>query len=387
MNHPEPGGCSRLWGTMDRYFFRQHLAWFSGCTGVVMAVCLIVEFSEFLRRYASDAATSTPFLVMLSLMKLPDLFLRLMPFLGLFANMLCFRTLKESRQLLVVQGSGVPLLRMLRPFLVSTLLLGVLGVALLNPVATWCSVRVRQLTDPGNAFCVIPSSGNGLWVVQEGVQGVRNREVTRMIRMGQCNPEATRVEQVSVFEFDASGDGASLIRFEAGEGHLAEDHAVLGTVQEIAGSDQPVFHHTMRIEGFVSPSTLLGITRDTDAVPLWRVPRMIRDLETLGLDVWRFQVYAHGLFVRIALMAGLVLLSSVFVMRAPQRSRGRMLFLAGALVAFCFYLAGDILHSMTLSRRTGLWALWLLPLVCALVAGLAITVEKRSVTLPGEESR
>lgn len=340
--------------------------------GVLIVTCYIFEFSELLRKNATNTQVRTLVLCIYAWMKIPHLLSKLLPFIALFANLLCFWSLKQSHQLLVARGSGRSMLQILKPFLGSTLLLSVWSMGILNPVSTWCLRWLDEQTQQRSSWIIQPTE-HGLWVLQE-----QSGDATRMMRIGRFDGLSLKSEDVSVFEWSFGPQEIGSRRIEAASGVVKGDVWALSNAYDVQDFQEARSHDVLLIDQSVDGVSLMKWAQEAHSLPLWQWPQTLKKFQKIGLDTHRFWVHLHMLLSKTALMFCFVFLSALCVMRAPLRTQGSFVFATAILVAFMTYLLSDVMYSMTLARRVGVWGLWIPSQLCALAIVWGMAYERKS---------
>ncbi len=163
----------RLSGTLSFYigkrFLFSFLAFFIG----LLAMILLLDSVELLRRAGSRADVTAGMVFEMALMKLPFMGMLLFPFATLFGGMLAFWRLTRSSELAITRASGISAWQFLLPALVIAISLGIAKVTIINPLAAVTLERFQQLEavhlKGQKSFLAL--SGSGLWLRQGDAKG------------------------------------------------------------------------------------------------------------------------------------------------------------------------------------------------------------------------
>jgi len=121
--------------TLGRYlslrFFNTIMVVFLAIIGTVY----VFDFVEMLRRANGMPGVTAGFIAVLSLLRTPSVAEQILPFCVLFGTMAAFLDLSRKFELIVARAAGVSVWQFLLPPVAIALLIGVLSVALFNPLS------------------------------------------------------------------------------------------------------------------------------------------------------------------------------------------------------------------------------------------------------------
>ena len=126
-----------IFNTLARYFLKRYLmtaVWF--VLGV-SSIIYLADFSETARRMSSVPGYSVPGALGLTALRLPLILQQTVPFIALFVGMTTLISLNRRYELVVTRAAGVSAWQFILPFVLGSVLLGILSVVVLNPIAAW----------------------------------------------------------------------------------------------------------------------------------------------------------------------------------------------------------------------------------------------------------
>src|SRR5690606_38627594 len=155
------GGLMTLAFYIARRFAKTVLTVFAG----FFVLLYLIDMIEQIRRFA-DADISLGAAAELAALNTPQAVYRILPMILILASIALFLALARSSELVVIRAAGRSALRMLLAPLVTTLLIGAVAVALLNPIVAGTAKRYETLANryklgEGNVLSV---SREGLWL-------------------------------------------------------------------------------------------------------------------------------------------------------------------------------------------------------------------------------
>src|SRR3990172_12753222 len=114
-------------GTLARYFGLRFLGAFLAVFVGVVALVIMVDYVELMRR-SINLPNATPMLLAeISLFRVPQLTERIMPFAVLVATMWCYLNLSRRLELVVARAAGVSAWQFIAPALVVALAIGIVA--------------------------------------------------------------------------------------------------------------------------------------------------------------------------------------------------------------------------------------------------------------------
>ena len=97
----------RLSSTLSFYIARQFVLWFFSFLAVLMAVIMLFDFIELLRRGATRPDVTTLLTLRMAILKLPEVLQDLFHFIVLFSAMFTFWRLTRNQELVIARAAGV----------------------------------------------------------------------------------------------------------------------------------------------------------------------------------------------------------------------------------------------------------------------------------------
>jgi len=352
--------------TLSLYFGRQYLLGFGAVFGVLIALTLTFDLVEMLRRAGKRGDVALATVLELSLLKLPALSMKLLPFAALFGAMLVLSRLTRTNELTVARASGVSAWQFLTPALIIAFFIGVFTVTVYNPVASTLIARyelleAKHLTGRASALAV---SQTGFWLRDSEAGG---QVVVHALRMSQRD-----IELHDVILFFYEGDDhfvrridAQAARLRTGEWHLSE--AV------ITGPNQaPDYRPTLVIPTNLTVGRIQDSFASPETISFWALPRFINTLEEAGFSAVRHRLHLYSLLTLPALLCAMVLLAATCSLRLTRSGRTGLLLAAGVAIGFLFYFLSDLVSALGVSGSLPPILAALAPTAICLLLGMAL---------------
>ncbi|WP_134681168.1 LPS export ABC transporter permease LptG [Paracoccus ravus] len=322
---------------LSRYVANRFLRMFLLVAIIFAAILFLIDIVEQIRRFSEENIGLGGAAGLSALNILPN-FYSILPLITILAAIALFIGLSRSSELVAIRASGRSGLRVLAAPAVTAALVGILAVAVLNPMVAATTERyddaVTRLRSDGGQSVSLGESG--VWLRQ----ALRSRapdgtEISGqvVIRASRASPDATTLYDATFMIF-APGQGPTR-RIDAAEARLAQGSWQLAKVKEWPLTD-PNPEATARQSDSLDLPTDLTAARIRDsfgrpeAIPVWQLPAFIRGLERAGFSAQRHKVWLQMELALPLLMAAMVAIAAAFTMR---HLRGRKM---GALVLGAF---------------------------------------------------
>ena len=320
---------------LHRYFARRFLMTFLGVAAVFLLIMFFTELVEQLRRFGSSHAGFAD-LVMLSLLNIPQAIYAILPLIMILATIALFLSLARSSELVVTRAAGRSALKALLAPLAMALLIGLLSVAVLNPIVAGTSKASEARIDALRGTSSVLSIGSsGLWLRQGDADG------QTVIRAQNANLDGTRLTNVTFLTF-APGGGPRQ-RINAASAELIPGAWILREAKswDLAETSVPEASALLLAE-LSLPSTLTpDQIRDSfgtpSSIPIWELPAFIDRLQTAGFSAQRHLVWLHKELALPIFLVSMVLIGASFTLRHQRGGRTGLMVMFAILLAFVIY--------------------------------------------------
>lgn len=330
---------------LSRYFARRFLFTFLGVFTVFFAMITLLDvvnqLSLFKGRDVSFATVLT-----LTLLNAPKQVYQILPLIFLLSTVWLFLALSRSSELVVSRAAGRSALRSLMAPVLVTLVLGVLAVAVLNPVVASTSKEYEErLTDTRQGGRDVLSVGaSGLWLRQGGENG------QTVIRAARANLDGTELSDTTFITFD--GEKGPVRRLEAQTAELRDGAWLLRQVKQwpLSSVANPEFA-AFELDQIEIPSSL---TKDQirdrlgtpSSIPIWQLPSFISDLSNAGFSARRHSVWFHFQLALPVFLVAMVMIGAVFTMRHTRMGKTGLMSLFAVMSGFVVYFIRNFAQIM-----------------------------------------
>jgi lipopolysaccharide export system permease protein len=363
--------------TLSFYIGRHFLLTILATILVMLVIVELIELLELVRRTADSVRPITlGLLLQMTLLKLPTTAEKIYPFAVMIGGMITLSRLTRSSELVVARAAGVSVWQFLLPGVAMVMLLGLLIVAVINPIAAstigiYDRLEAKYITGKASVLSVSPS---GLWMRQSDTDPIAFRNTTAneyIIHAVRMDQTSYTLETVMILLFDATHRFVGRIdapsaQLMTGEWRISD--AMLSTNQGLP----------TKLSEFRMPTSLtISHIQDSFSAPetfsFWQLPAFIAVLETAGFSALKHRLHFHSLMALPLLLSGMVLLAAVFSLRPPRRGRTGISMVIGLAAGFVLYFMTNIIYALGSAGDLPIaLAAWAPSLIVAMVAGASL---------------
>ncbi len=360
----------RLPITLSYYLGRQFLSSVMLVYGGLFGLVFLIDLVELLRRAAGREGIPFGTVLEMTLLKVPQTSVMLLPYAVMIGMMLSLARLTRSSELIVARAAGISVWQFLAPGVGLMLALGAFFLSVVTPISATMLARYERLEAKvltGQASLLSVSS-SGLWLRQ---QEYRNAEIGEyIVHALRVSEQGERLWDVTVFVFNT--EGIFLRRLDAGEALLVQGEWQLRDALLSIPGKPPQHLDAMRLPTALTVKQIQDSFSSPETLSFWQLPAFIHTLEGAGFSAMRHRLYFQQLLSTPLLLASMVLLAALFSMRLPRRGGVIILITCGLMTGFSLLFVTDIIHALGLSGTLPLvLSAWMPPLACAL-SGLAL---------------
>ncbi|MBE6448459.1 MAG: LPS export ABC transporter permease LptG [Alphaproteobacteria bacterium] len=328
---------------LGRYLTKQILLNFLAVLFMVLSVIMLFEVVELLRRTSGRYEVSFWYVLELAITKMPKTIEMVFPFVVMISAMVTFWKVSKTNEFVVMRAAGVSIWGFLTPVLVTVFMVGVVNVALVNPIAAdmydlYETLEYRLKTKNPKAVLF---SDKGLWI-REAIDD-DNIMVLQANSLRQEKDDLF-LRGITILEMDRRSQPGR--RLEAFAGTLKDGFFDLKDVR-IFKSGYPT-----EIKNSLTYKTTLDVERikenfaAPEAISFWDLPDTIRFYEMSGFSAQRHRLRYLSLLVSPFLLCAMVLVAAVFALR-PNNRRGGVMFLivGGISTGFIVYFLTQLVYA------------------------------------------
>ena len=332
---------------LGRYLIRQIVFNFVAVLLVILGIIFLFEMVERLRRISGDADFGIWFAVQLAVARLPKTAEQVFPFVMMIAAMITFWRLSKTNEFVVMRAAGVSIWEFLTPVCTATLAIGIINVALINPVAAdlynMFEILERRM-DTKNPSAMLYSS-KGLWL-REALD--KDKVMVLQAKSLYHENDDFLFRPVSIIEMDRKSQ--PLRRIEAFAGVLGNGFFDLKDVKIFKAGEPVKSFNNMRYKTVLDINKIQDNFVEPEAISFWKLPEVIRFYDKSGFAVQRHEMRFWSLMVSPLFLVAMVLMAAVFALRPNNRRGGVMFLIVGGIVTgFSAYFFTQVVYAMGIS--------------------------------------
>ncbi|HMK71270.1 MAG TPA: LPS export ABC transporter permease LptG [Xanthobacteraceae bacterium] len=330
-----------LTGTLSRYFGWRFLKFVLATFVGIVALAAMIDFIE-LMRFTGNSPKATPWLVaQISLLRVPQIAERVMPFSVLIGAMSCYLTLSRRLELVVARAAGISAWQFVAPAMIAAFLFGVVATTVYNPIAAVLHERSKRLDAEmqGEApTSALQANSAGFWVRQRSAGGAA------IINAKSSRNQGAELGGVSVYTFDNSGHFHE--RLEAKTATLEEGFWRLDEVRIYENSGPPASQDTYRLSTNLTHAQVRESFATPETVPFWQLPSYIELADRAGLAAAGYRVQYQLLLSQPFLLTGMVLLAASVSLRFFRFGGVQKMVLSGITAGLLLFVLSKFTEDM-----------------------------------------
>jgi lipopolysaccharide export system permease protein len=318
----------------------RYLAWqFAVGVAVVFAGFVFLTFSiDIVNLFDVTAGKHVPtgVVVGMSLLQIPDLAFKLMPFAVLLGGVFAFVRLSRSQELLAIRAAGISAWNLLAPPLTVAVGMGIIAVVAFTPLSSqllvqYSGLEAKYIRGQESRLAI---SRNGLWLRQGDAHAQSVIHALRVAKQG------IQLEDVMVFLY---GAGDKFL------GRIDARSAVLGsgvwTLQNawVSGSEgKPQHFASYNLATTLTPTRIKESFASPETLSFWALPGFIATAQQAGFAATRYQLYFDSLLILPAMFAAMVFMAASFSLRLARLGGMTRVIVLSALSGFGIFFFANI---------------------------------------------
>jgi lipopolysaccharide export system permease protein len=320
---------------LHRYFARRFTMTFLGVFGVFLMIMSFIDLVEQSRRFSGTGANFAE-ITTLTLLNTPQALYNILPLIVILAAIALFLSLSRSSELVVTRAAGRSALRALLAPVTVALVIGILGVAIMNPIVAATQRQYEARTDAlYGESSVLNLGSSGLWLRQG------DAEQQTVIHAKNANLDGTVLSDVTFITFTRDiGPTQRIIAKSASlvdAAWIATDAKAwnLGTTQIPEAT--AATHAQLTIPSSLTADQIRDSFGTPSSIPIWDLPQFIERLRTAGFSAQRHEVWFQMELAMPVFLVAMVMIGASFTMRHQRGGRTGLMVLLAILLSFAIY--------------------------------------------------
>ncbi len=333
---PRPNGTCAM--TLYRYIFMRFLAAFVRVLMVFTFLLFVIGIVDELGALKPEQGISRA--IYMSVIGQIQTAYTILPLMMIITAISFFLGMSRSSELVAVRASGVSGLRFLLAPCAAALLIGLVAVALINPLVTVLNTKYEAEKGRANASTALSVGETGIWM-RQGTAGEQT-----MVHAKTTEESGLRLLSATFIRFDSSGTPTA--RIEAATAQLEPQAWVLkgalswDLTQGNPESLRKALPDGTRIATDLRPEDLTSGFGRPNSVQIWALPAHIASLQSAGFSARAFQVWLQSELAKPLFLVVMVLVAAGFTMRHIRAGNRAQMVIIAVMLGFGIFFFRNI---------------------------------------------
>ncbi|MDO9417575.1 LPS export ABC transporter permease LptG [Pararhizobium sp.] len=357
-----------IFGILGRYFFRRYAIialWF--LIGVA-ALVFFIDFSEVSGRMSNLPHYTLLNGLLMTAVRLPTILQQTLPFIALFVGMTALLTLNRRYELVVTRAAGISVWQFMAPLIVGSLLLGIGGTAVLNPLAAWGTRTALDLESVLRATASASGPSIPPWLRQT------SGDEDTILGARTIGESGTELFGVTVIHIEK--DGTIGTRQDAASAKLEDGYWLLKDVKETKPGERQRTLPTVELRTNLKQEYMTERLAQPEAIGFFELPRKIQLAKSLGISPKALQTQFHSLVSLPFLLLAMTLIAATVCLKFSRFNQSRSVILGGILSGFVLYVVTVLIKAFGSSGVVPPFVAAWLPVVVAMALGSTILLHQ-----------
>jgi lipopolysaccharide export system permease protein len=348
---------------LARIFLQNFFIFIAALAGIVF----LFDVIELMRRATDSDRAGIDIVVQMALLRLPEITHTLCPFAILFCSLFTFWQLSKRQEFVILRAAGVSVWQFLIPVVVSTLLVGIVMVSLINPLGAALYNRYTGMERDyfgRDKTSVVAIFDEGLWLRQDSEDGFAIVHAAKI-------DASWRLNDMMVLFFNEQNKFEQ--RIDGPKAILRPGKWVVSEAVSNGGGKKANHQKEMIIPTTLTAREIEESFSSPKAMGFWNLPSFIDTLDETGFDSTRLRIHLQSLLAQPFLYMAMIVLAACVALR-PQRMGNTMMFiLVGVVIGFIVYIMSNFLQAMGASHQLPVFlAAWSPTLIALLFGGTVL---------------
>ena len=304
----------------------------------IFILILLVDGSD---QIVSMSSQGHSFIVGLrnAVIRSPIHILETLPLIVMLGSLTCFLNLTRSNELIITRSSGRSAIRILFFPILITIIIGILGTTIGNPLVS-ISIKssenlLEELGIKQKSFLSV--SNDGIWLREA------DKDKQIVVQSNRTNASGTELFDLTLFEFD--GEDNLKKRINAKRGRISNKRWELKKVsvweyapqKNLASDFKYREMNKLSLTTNLSQDQILNSFSDPRSINFWSIPDFIKKLEISGFSATRHKLFYQNELSRPLFLIAMMLIGATFAMRYTRFNQAGLLILISVLVGFLLF--------------------------------------------------
>ena len=312
---------------------------------MIIATFAIIDLIEIIRR-ASNKKVSLLQIFGHTALQIPFVIQETFIFTIFVASIYVFLQMSKSNEYTVIKASGFSIWQFLAPFLITSAVLAIFVLTVVNPISSIMLLKQQQLLDKvlsGNTKNATAVFDSGLWLIDDNPQ-TRTKLIinSRSVRI---DKHQTTLRTASIVEVDEMFGLKKT--FESESVILKDGHWELENATEHIAKEPTKTHSIYTIPTTLTRAELESNFRRPDLISVWELPHFMTTLKATGHSAKSYVIYFYKLLVKPFVALSLLCIAASFTLRPFRNIKLSKSIAICGLIGFAIYLSMDLIYLLS----------------------------------------
>lgn len=344
------------------YVSKNFITWLAITALTLLVIIGFFESIETLRRVMSKPDVSLSLVIELSLLVLPQRFIELLPFIVFLASLLSLWRLNQLQEITALRAMGVSGGQLALGLCVTSILIGICSLTVLNPIAAVLNARHSALEERilKRNHQSLTISHTGFWLKE--TQGTAKT----ILHADSFLLNDRTFKNVTFYEFDKNDQFKE--RIDAKEAMLLDGKWHLKDTKTWSNSTVIAQQKELYRPTDLTFEKIKRSSTQPNQLPFWRIPAFIKQQIKNGMSSLIYEVYWHRLWAEITLLGVMSILAVGFCLQNTRHKAASRMFGIALVTGFIIHFFNNIIHAYGIGDRISpALAAWIPPLVTGLL--------------------
>ncbi len=356
---------------LPRYIARRFLVAILLTFFLCSLLIYLIDLVELLRQSGKYGGASIGAVALIGLLRLPAYAEYLVAFAVLVGSIGTLLVLSRKSELTVMRAGGMSVWQFLRPGVLVAVVLGVLGVAIFNPIAAAGRSKAEAIyaeTFGKETNLLRSRSSGGSWLRQDGADG------QSVIGAALASNRGLTLTGVTAFVFD--GGGHFVERVDGARADLRIGFWEIKDAWVARIGQEPEKFERYLLSTYLTPERATDALGSLSSMSFWELPGLIEVAEKAKLSAERLRIQYESLLSRPFLCAAMVLLAATVSLRSFRAAGIQTMIIAGLAGGLGFFLLAEVSRQIGVAGLVPAWAAIWLPVVLLLVVSASVLLHQ-----------
>lgn len=342
------------------YISKHFLMAFGVVLSAIMGLVLLFDTIELMRRATSKENIEFIDILLMAILKMPEMVNVILPFAVMIGAMAAFWKLTKNHELIIIRSVGVSVWQFLFPMIFVVFLIGVINITAFNPFASMMYLSYERMQDDlelrhENPLTV---SEQGLWL-REIRPDENGAPINAVVHAENLHFENGKLMMKNISIIETTEKNIFSRRIEAEKGILDSGYYttepmgvfLLENAWEMTPGNPSIQKQAMNIRTSLTLNKIEEKFSSPETLSFWELPGFIEFFEASGFSALSHRLHFASLLISPIFLCSMVLVAAVFTIYPNQRKGGLFIRIVGCVTSgFILYFFSKLTYALGLSK-------------------------------------